>query len=80
MSCDRGPVVKRHPGFRPRPVFRKCRPELLSDLVLAELSAHFPPAPGDRVGGRRLLVEAAREVLAGRRTAPEEEGDRERPR
>lgn len=46
MSCERGPSVARHPGYRPRPVFRTCRPVAISDLIFGELAAALPGGSG----------------------------------
>ncbi|MEV4021722.1 hypothetical protein AB0K14_02620 [Actinosynnema sp. NPDC050801] len=46
----------------------------LTTVVLGELAAHFPAGPG----GRRVLVEAASEVVARRRTGLSKEVGRER--
>ena len=62
MGCDRGPTVRRHPGFREPVGFRRCRPVSLSDLVLAELAESLLPEASAREG----LVLAAREVLERR--------------
>lgn len=69
MACDRRPTLKRHPRFRPVPVFRTCRPVLLSTLMLAELSLPDRPVLASRVtavGAGGALAEAAQEVLAVR--------------